>query len=117
MKSPFPGMDPYIEACGLWEDFHDDLIAEIKRVLAREVPKGYVVRTRSRSYVVLAQAEEKSERPSVPDVSVTSTRGASPPPPAEGGLPLPRLPATSSPSPCAPSSRRSTRRSSSTSTS
>ena len=20
MKSPFPGMDPYIEACGLWGD-------------------------------------------------------------------------------------------------
>lgn len=23
MKSPFPGMDPYIEACGLWEGFHN----------------------------------------------------------------------------------------------
>ena len=22
MKSPFPGMDPYIEACRLWGDFH-----------------------------------------------------------------------------------------------
>ena len=26
MKSPFPGMDPYIEACGLWGDFHSHLI-------------------------------------------------------------------------------------------
>jgi hypothetical protein len=33
-ESPFPGMDPYIEACGLWEDFHGDLIAEMKRALA-----------------------------------------------------------------------------------
>ncbi len=24
MKSPFPGMDPYIDACGLWEDFTGD---------------------------------------------------------------------------------------------
>ena len=29
MKSPFPGMDPYIEACGLWGDFHHELISEI----------------------------------------------------------------------------------------
>ena len=34
MKSPFPGMDPYIEACGLWGDFHHDLISEIKYALA-----------------------------------------------------------------------------------
>jgi hypothetical protein len=26
MKSPFPGMDPYYEACGLWEGFHNRLI-------------------------------------------------------------------------------------------
>ena len=29
MKSPFPGMDPYIEACGLWRDFHGHLIEKI----------------------------------------------------------------------------------------
>jgi len=23
-------MDPFIEACGLWGDFHDDLIGEIQ---------------------------------------------------------------------------------------
>jgi hypothetical protein len=26
MPSPFPGMDPYIEACGLWGDFQEKLI-------------------------------------------------------------------------------------------
>jgi Protein of unknown function (DUF4058) len=51
MASPFPGMDPYIEACGLWEDFHATLIGEIKRVLAPMLPKRYVVRTAERSYV------------------------------------------------------------------
>ncbi len=45
MKSPFPGMDPYIEACGLWADFHDDLIAEIKRSLAARLPERYFVQT------------------------------------------------------------------------
>ena len=38
MPSPFPGMDPYIEECGLWEDFHGSLIHEIKITLARAAP-------------------------------------------------------------------------------
>lgn len=29
MKSPFPGMDPYIEACNVWRDFHHHLIERI----------------------------------------------------------------------------------------
>src|SRR5262249_24416853 len=60
MKSPFPGMDPFIEGSGLWEDFHDDLIAEIKRVLAERLPRGYLVRTRKRAYGILAEGEGAS---------------------------------------------------------
>jgi Protein of unknown function (DUF4058) len=48
MKSPFPGMDPYIEACGLWGDFQPDLIAEMKRALAPAIPERYLVRTGER---------------------------------------------------------------------
>ncbi len=58
MKSPFPGMDPYIEACGLWADFHDDLIAEIKRSLAARLPERYFVQTGERSYVVMLVGRE-----------------------------------------------------------
>ena len=29
MRSPFPGMDLYIEESGLWEDFHQDLMRDI----------------------------------------------------------------------------------------
>ena len=54
MSSPFPGMDPFIEACGLWEDFHTKLIGEIERVLAPVLPERYVIRAGKRSYVVLA---------------------------------------------------------------
>jgi hypothetical protein len=73
MKSPFPGMDPFIEACGLWEEFHDDLIAEIKRRLRASLPAGYVARTGKRSYIVLAEANGKEEHTFVPDVSVTGS--------------------------------------------
>src|SRR5438552_3461082 len=75
MKSPFPGMDPFIEMCGMWEDFHDKLIGEIERVLAPELPKGYAARVRKRSYVLLIEDEEKVKRPFIPDVSVTTDRG------------------------------------------
>src|SRR5947208_3547830 len=75
MKSPFPGMDPYIEASGLWEDFHHDLISEIKQALARAAPDRYVVRTGERSYVVLVEEEGKATHPFLPDVSVTAPPG------------------------------------------
>ena len=89
MPSPFPGMDPYIEQHRLWPDFHDDLIAEIKRFLAAAVPARYVVRTGERSYVVLAGAEGKDEHPFVPDLGVTTPgrrpRGSASAPPESTG--------------------------------
>jgi hypothetical protein len=57
MKSPFPGMDPFIEGCGLWGDFHDALIQDIKNALAQRVPERYLVRTGERGYVVLASTK------------------------------------------------------------
>lgn len=78
MKSPFPGMDPYIEACGLWLDFHDDLIGEIKRALAVALPERYLVRTGERSYIVLAEPEGKETHSFIPDVGVTAPPSAEP---------------------------------------
>jgi len=75
MKSPFPGMDPYIEACGLWEDFHKHLIEQIAWQLADVTPARYVVRTGERFYLVLVESEGKTAHPFLPDVSVTTPRG------------------------------------------
>jgi Protein of unknown function (DUF4058) len=72
MKSPFPGMDPYIEACDLWEDIQDDLIVEIKRSLSTLLPRGYLARTGKRCYVVLADTEGKVNRSFLPDVGLTA---------------------------------------------
>ncbi len=75
MPSPFPGMDPYIEACGLWEVFHNNIIAQISIHLADIAPERYVVRTGERSYLVLAESEEKKDHSFLPDVSITTSRG------------------------------------------
>lgn len=81
MPSPFPGMDPYIEACGLWADFHRHLIEGIAAALADAVPERYLVRTEERNYLLLAEAEGKEKRPFIPDVSVEAPASAPTPGP------------------------------------
>ncbi len=72
MKSPFSGMDPYIEANGVWPDFHAKLISEIERWIARSLPERYFVQTGERSYMVFAGVDEKESREFVPDVGFFS---------------------------------------------
>ena len=44
MAGPFPGMDPYIESQGNWQDFHNRFIAELSNVLGMHLPDDYVAR-------------------------------------------------------------------------
>jgi hypothetical protein len=71
MQSPFPGMDPYFEACGLWEGFHNRLINKIDEALAPILPPGYTTDTAVRTYVVLMESEGKKAHLAKPDVAVT----------------------------------------------
>jgi Protein of unknown function (DUF4058) len=86
MKSPFPGMDPYIEACGLWPDFHSHLIEKLFEFLADSVPERYLVRTGERSYVILIGQEGKEEHPFIPDVRITASDSANPAVESETGV-------------------------------
>src|SRR5688572_3678146 len=61
MNSPFPGMDPYIEACGLWKDFHHLLVGRICDSLSESLPERYVARAGERSYVELVESEGKEK--------------------------------------------------------
>lgn len=72
MKSPFPGMDPYIEECGLFEDLQQALIDEMARALAKSVPSRYIVRRGERPYVALSEAKGVRPRGVHPDVSVVA---------------------------------------------
>ncbi|MBI2807263.1 MAG: DUF4058 family protein [Planctomycetes bacterium] len=74
MKSPFPGMDPFIEACGLWGDLHTHLIEKIYERLADAVPAHYLVRTGERNYVALEEQGGDKRGSFIPDVNVTSHR-------------------------------------------
>src|SRR5438445_8902399 len=76
MRSPFPGMDPYIEAFGLWEDFHHNFITEIQGAISAVLPERYVVRAGERSYVVLSARNGEDEFLTQPDVGVARLAGA-----------------------------------------
>lgn len=71
MPSPYSGMGPFLEACGLWEDFQPKLIGEIERTLAATLPPRYFVCIGVRSNVVLTDTEGKDFKPFPPDVGVT----------------------------------------------
>jgi hypothetical protein len=42
MLSPFPGMDPYLESQGWWQDFHTSSAVYCRSALTADLPDGYV---------------------------------------------------------------------------
>jgi hypothetical protein len=75
MNSPFPGMDPFIEESGLWEDFHNHLIDKMCEQLAVQSRSPYMIRSAKRSYLVLVESEGKKTYPFLPDASITVPPG------------------------------------------
>ncbi len=71
MRSPFPGMDPFLEAPDLWPDVHTELISGMRSVLADILSPRFVVAVEQRLIV----AEEDSPTPIgaiVPDLAVVT---------------------------------------------
>jgi hypothetical protein len=69
MKSPFPGMDPYIEGC-CWGDFHSVFIQCWREAVADRLPDGFDAEITE--YVSVVTPEQRSRRIS-PDVLVIRT--------------------------------------------
>ncbi len=74
MKSPFPGMDPYLERPSLWWGFHTSLIGTIRRMLVPQVRPAYWVDVEDRVYV---DYEEEDRRAIGPDVFILPRTGES----------------------------------------
>ena len=75
MPSPFPGIDPYLESQGCWEDFHPTYIGYLRREISRQLPSSYVARIDERMRVMELPGGEI--RQFLPDVAV-SRRGQEP---------------------------------------
>jgi hypothetical protein len=69
VSSPFPGMDPYLEAPYIWPDFHEAFAVEIRGQLNTKLPPPYYARLEMRPEVGIV-ADETGPRRIVPDVAV-----------------------------------------------
>jgi Protein of unknown function (DUF4058) len=66
MAGPFPGMDPYIESQGNWQDFHNRLITEMCNSLGIRLPDDYVARVDESIEVIgFGESERTVYRPDV----------------------------------------------------
>jgi Protein of unknown function (DUF4058) len=77
MPSPFPGMDPYLEAQGLWEGFHAAMIACCTELLNQNLPDDYVAQIETRITLVTQEFPDKRRIPDLligrePDAPVSS---------------------------------------------
>jgi hypothetical protein len=51
-------MDPFIEASGLWKEFHDRMLSELERELSSRTSEQYFVRLAARTYLVPDEVQE-----------------------------------------------------------
>ena len=70
MKSPFPGMDSFLEEPSGWNSIHAWLITAMSEQLAAAVSPNFFVRIEQRVYITTLDDPQK--RPSVPDVYLTT---------------------------------------------
>jgi hypothetical protein len=71
MPSPFPGMDPYLEAPDQWPGFHTIYIVALQRSLTGILPPGFIARPEVRVYIA---ADMPTARPDVTVFATAQTR-------------------------------------------
>ncbi|MBI4616219.1 MAG: DUF4058 family protein [Planctomycetes bacterium] len=74
MRSPFPGMDPYLEHAALWPDVHAGLVHAIREELGGRVGERYWVGLERRVYIEYEGPAERGIL--VPDVTVAGSDAA-----------------------------------------
>ena len=73
MKSPFPGVDPFIEAQGQWPDFHSRFITYLCDAIGDHLPEDYVARIGERTNLIDLHRDESQI--SRPDVGIYKSAG------------------------------------------
>src|SRR5262245_14749092 len=51
MPSPFPGMNPYLEQEGVWQDFHVKFLTAVNEQLVPQVRPKYIIKLEEHIYV------------------------------------------------------------------
>lgn len=68
MKSPFPGMDPFLEDPNGWQDFHTKFLVEMSHTISTSVSPNFFVRVEERVY--LTEPDFTKRQFYKPDVTV-----------------------------------------------
>ena len=74
MPSPFPGMDPYLEAPHIWPDLHNALAGELRNELNQTLPSPYYAHLEMRPELGITEERGATHR-IVPDVTVVRHPG------------------------------------------
>jgi hypothetical protein len=83
MKSPFSGMDPYLEHPAFWSDFHSTFINYWREAIADALPLHYEATLGERVYLV--EHDPEMRKLGFPDVAVTHDDSSSTAPPSFSG--------------------------------
>jgi hypothetical protein len=68
MPSPFPGIDPYLESQGYWQDFHATLLISFRTALEAILPRNYAAFLEER--ITLVDLSAEAPRVYRPDVAI-----------------------------------------------
>jgi hypothetical protein len=74
MRSPFPGMDPYLEDPAFWMDFHESFLIYLRDALNSRLPDDYETRIEERVSLVRQGDEESQPSQIRADVAVSARR-------------------------------------------
>jgi len=80
MPSPFPGMDPYVEASREWPDFHNSLAEVTRATLNTILQNNYYATTVTYTAYDVIEIAQHDLRSIAPDVSIWRTNAGIPPP-------------------------------------
>src|SRR5947209_5759723 len=81
MRSPFPGMDPFLEDPAYWSDFHYTFINYWREAIADQLPSEYEANLGERLYLV-EMMDPETRTLVYPDVAVSDRAPSSSPAPA-----------------------------------
>jgi hypothetical protein len=84
MKSPFPGMDPYLEQPVFWSDFHSRFINAWCEAIADALPLHYEATLGERVYLI--EHDPEMRKLGFPDVGVTHGDRPAPGPGSPAGV-------------------------------
>ncbi len=79
IRSPFPGMDPYLEDPARWPDFHARLVPSLGDAIVAAVAPNYLVTIEERVYIAEEGENEGWVRPGLALISPRSLGGAAAP--------------------------------------